>query len=340
MIGNSISNGYASIRASVADNEAATTQDCSNGSDELSNYRSAMEIHYPILDFGGLSYWKTTAPKENSLSKSRFRVLFVLGGPGAGKGTQSELMAQHYPVVHLSAGQLLRDASTDPECEHRELIKEALVSGKIVPVEISLSLLEVAMDKASKDAGDSILFLVDGFPRNEDNLAGWCRCMDGVASIWAVIFYNCSLDVLESRILERAKNSGRTDDNLESLHRRFATFERDTMPIIRKLETLAKNSHWSVKDVAADSSLDDVWCATQQCLNGLIQHDVLSANADLLGDQAEDIFDAQVEFISGKTADVSYTRIVDDREMREKRTWNFQQSYGWTNTDVAITPIS
>mmetsp|Transcript_7510 Transcript_7510/g.9797 ORF Transcript_7510/g.9797 Transcript_7510/m.9797 type:complete len:528 (-) Transcript_7510:210-1793(-) len=285
-------------QASVTDNNERprTLQDSDDDSnkddddDNLDFYKKALAVNLPNLEFGGLSYWETSNYKNsegkgnNNQQQQKFRVLFVLGGPGAGKGTQSALMAENYPVVHLSVGELLRDATNDPESPHRDLIQESLVAGRIVPVQISLSLLQNAMEKASQtptsNAGkkrDDILFLVDGFPRNEDNISGWCQYMGNVASIWTTLFYACPLEVLESRILERAKNSGRSDDNLESMHKRFATFDRDTMPIIRKL---SKVSH--VLEIAGNQSLDDVWLATQQALNQLVRHDVLTANAALL----------------------------------------------------------
>jgi hypothetical protein len=107
-------------------------------------------------DFGGLSY-RESSPDE-------YRVVFVLGGPGAGKGTQSALMLENYPCVHLSAGELLRKEATKPDSPHAALIEKCLVAGNIVPVEISLSLLQNAMQEASQSQKE-IVFLVDGFPR-------------------------------------------------------------------------------------------------------------------------------------------------------------------------------
>merc|ERR1712232_1540566 len=84
-----------------------------------------------IKSFGGLTYRDTSSPHEDN-ERSIFRVVFVLGGPGAGKGTQCDLLIQNYPCVHLSAGQLLRDEvqkKGDGSSEHAELIEECLVAG-------------------------------------------------------------------------------------------------------------------------------------------------------------------------------------------------------------------
>lgn len=100
----------------------------------------------------------------------KFEVLFVLGGPGAGKGTLCRLLSEKYGYVHLSAGDLLREERTKPGSEFGELIENHIINGSIVPVEITCSLLNRAMEisEAPKKR-----FLIDGFPRNEDNLTGW-----------------------------------------------------------------------------------------------------------------------------------------------------------------------
>jgi adenylate kinase family enzyme len=172
------------------------------------------------------------------------------------------------------------------------------VAGKIVPVEISLSLLKAAMESAPIKKG---LFLVDGFPRNFDNLSGWCRVMSDVAALESVLVYQCPLSVLQERILERAKVSGRSDDNIESVQKRFRTFESETVPVQKRFRTFESETvpvvdvlrsisqdcpleqqRWSVIDIAADRPLDDVWSSTQKVLQQLIISDVLTANAALL----------------------------------------------------------
>jgi hypothetical protein len=99
------------------------------------------------------------AAASNSKEKSPIpRVVFVLGGPGAGKGTQCSKLVEHFDFVHLSAGDLLREAQNDPSSKDGALISEFIKEGKIVPVEITVGLLLKAMEKHS-----SRNFLIDGF---------------------------------------------------------------------------------------------------------------------------------------------------------------------------------
>ena len=80
-------------------------------------------------------------------------------------------------------------------------------------------------------------FLIDGFPRNEDNLQGWTKVMGDKVNLQCVLFFHCTQEICTARCLGRgAAGSGRTDDNEESLKKRFVTYENATMPIIKLFE--------------------------------------------------------------------------------------------------------
>ncbi|XP_022239109.1 UMP-CMP kinase-like isoform X3 [Limulus polyphemus] len=155
-------------------------------------------------------------------------IVFVLGAPGAGKGTQCEKIVNEFGFVHLSAGDLLREERNTPGSEYGELIENHIRNGTIVPVEITCNLLENAMNKS-----ETKKFLIDGFPRNENNLEGWNRMMGDKVNLKFVLFFDCPEEVCVNRCLKRgAAGSGRSDDNEESLKKRFNTYINDTMPII------------------------------------------------------------------------------------------------------------
>lgn len=155
-------------------------------------------------------------------------VVFVLGAPGAGKGTQCSFISKEFGFVHLSAGDLLREERQRPGSEYGEMIEEKIRNGEIVPVEVTCSLIHKAMLKSGKTQ-----FLIDGFPRNKDNLEGWQKVMSDKAKLLFVLFFECSRELCTQRCLSRgAAGSGRSDDNLESLKKRFNTYLNDTMPII------------------------------------------------------------------------------------------------------------
>ena len=149
---------------------------------------------------------------------------FVLGGPGSGKGTQCAKLVEEYGFVHLSAGDLLR-AERDSGSDDAKLINDIIVAGEIVPVEITVNLIKKAM--RLHGWGDK-KFLIDGFPRNQDNQEGWCKVMGDEADMKFVLFFECSEEVMLDRIIKRGEAAGdqkRNDDNIDSAKKRFTTFQ-------------------------------------------------------------------------------------------------------------------
>lgn len=184
------------------------------------------------------------------MSSTKPKVVFVLGGPGSGKGTQCNKLMSRFGFKHLSAGDLLREERNNPNSEFGELIEHHIKNGTIVPVEITCKLIERAMQRSNNN-----LFLIDGFPRNKDNLEGWLREMKDKVDLQFVLFLECPLDICIDRCLARgAAGSGRTDDNIESLKKRITTFNEDTLPIVNHY----KNQNL-VKSIDSSKSLDEVF---------------------------------------------------------------------------------
>nr|XP_033772170.1 UMP-CMP kinase [Geotrypetes seraphini] len=186
-------------------------------------------------------------------------VVFVLGGPGAGKGTQCERIVQKYSYTHLSAGDLLREERKKSNSQDGELIDKCIKEGAIVPVEITIRLLQRAMNEAMKADAQKNKFLIDGFPRNEDNLQGWNKAMNDEADVAYILFFDCDDETCINRCLERGKSSGRTDDNRESLKKRIQTYQQSTKPIIEQYQKMNK-----VRRVDASRSVDQVFEAVQK----------------------------------------------------------------------------
>ncbi|CAJ1462118.1 unnamed protein product [Effrenium voratum] len=123
---------------------------------------------------------------------------------------------------HLSAGDLLREERKRAGSQYGELIESYIKEGKLVPVEIVVKLLQQAMEKLGWAQGK---FLVDGFPRSFDNMEGWKKVLGGKVDVQFALFFDCSEAVMEARIMERGKTSGRADDNAEAVRKRLATFK-------------------------------------------------------------------------------------------------------------------
>lgn len=158
----------------------------------------------------------------------------MLGGPGCGKGTNCARIVADFHYVHLSAGDLLREEKEKPASELATLINTCIVEGKIVPADVTVKLLRNAMDKNYSENNNKNKFLVDGFPRDLENLACWQKNMDDIANVQFLLFLDCSHEIMVERLLERGKTSGRSDDNMATIEKRLATYEQQTRPIIER----------------------------------------------------------------------------------------------------------
>ena len=157
-------------------------------------------------------------------------VIFVLGGPGTGKGTMCELAETQLGWTHLSTGELLREAQQNGDAR-AAVIDDCLEAGQLVPNEIVVTLLQQAMERMIRTTGKTN-FLLDGFPRSLNNLEAWYDIYGREAELPKMLYLECPYEILEQRILGRAKFTGRSDDNIENLRLRFETFKAETLPTV------------------------------------------------------------------------------------------------------------
>lgn len=161
------------------------------------------------------------------------------------------MLVEEFGCVHLSAGDLLR-AEKKTGSKHAELINKCQVEGKIVPSEITVTLIKNAMQKAM--AKGTSLFVIDGFPRNMGNLTAWEKVMGKSADVQFCMLLTAPEDVLVERLLQRGKTSGRKDDNVESIKKRLRTYRDSTLPIVnifrnKKLLREVQSAPGSVEEV-------------------------------------------------------------------------------------------
>jgi len=175
---------------------------------------------------------KAPEEQEPALSPDEVTIIFVLGGPGSGKGTQCANLVRDFGFKHLSAGDLLREEQDRPGSEFGERIKSDIREGKIVPMEITVQLLKNAIN-ATIEKDNNRQFLIDGFPRKMDQALQFEKT---VCPSKFTLFFDCPEEVMQERLLNRGKTSGRADDNAESITKRFKTFVETSMPVVEHFE--------------------------------------------------------------------------------------------------------
>lgn len=215
-----------------------------------------------------------------SSDKIHSEVLILLGAPGCGKGTVCPKLVSDFHMVHLSTGDMLREAVA----AGNQKIKEIMASGALVSDDIVIGLI---MDKL-KNRGDAKGFILDGFPRN----VAQAKALDAMLAangerVTRVIELDVPDAVLEERICGRwiHQASGRSyhvkfnppksmsqegspmlddqtgeplmqrpDDNATALKKRLATYHEQTVPILSHYEP-----EKIVSKVNANQSIDAVW---------------------------------------------------------------------------------
>ncbi|KAL5267065.1 hypothetical protein ACHWQZ_G004188 [Mnemiopsis leidyi] len=184
-------------------------------------------------------------------------VVFVLGAPGAGKGTQCTRLSSKYGYTHLSAGDLLRAEVRDNGTDGA-LIAGIMKEGKIVPSSITVSLLSRAIEKVSGE-GTSPTFLIDGFPRTRENWSTWQEIIGEKVNVRFMLLYECEETVCIDRVLKRQE--GRSDDTDSIVRKRIASHKSSTVPIIEDFRQMGK-----LRVVPAGAAVDKVFEDTEKVL--------------------------------------------------------------------------
>ncbi len=173
-------------------------------------------------------------------------IVFVVGGPGAGKGTVCAKLAEKYGCTVLSTGELLKD-SVKSGSEQGTMIANMIKQGQIVPSQISLDLLKAAMGAS---AGP---YVIDGFPRSQDNLEAFEAQCGACAT---AVYLSAPDSTLAERCTARGQTTGRSDDNPDTIARRIRTFAEQSLPVVRRL-----TERGLVSEVDASGDLDATFSA-------------------------------------------------------------------------------
>lgn len=154
--------------------------------------------------------------------------IVLFGPPGAGKGTQSALLTDEFALVHLSTGDIFR-ANIKGGTELGKLAKSYMDQGKLVPDEVTISMLEAEADKYPEAKG----YIFDGFPRTPAQALALEEFLTSKGTeISLMLALEVDEDELRKRLLLRGKDSGRSDDlDPAVIQKRIDVYRNETEPV-------------------------------------------------------------------------------------------------------------
>ncbi len=155
--------------------------------------------------------------------------IVIFGAPGSGKGTQSDKLIAHYGLHHISTGEVLRDHIARGT-ELGRIANTYISEGKLIPDDLMIRVLEHVLDNNPELTAKGVIF--DGFPRTIEQAKALKDMMASRGTkVHAVVGLEVDEDQLMARMLNRGKQTGRADDNPETIKNRLDVYHKQTMPL-------------------------------------------------------------------------------------------------------------
>lgn len=155
--------------------------------------------------------------------------LVIFGAPGSGKGTQSERLIDEYGLHHISTGELLRRHIAEGT-ELGNIANSYISQGHLIPDDLMIQVLENVLDENPQLTSKGVIF--DGFPRTIEQAKSLNKMLEKRGTkVHAVVGLEVNEDDLIKRMLLRGKESGRADDNLDTIRERLNVYHNQTSPL-------------------------------------------------------------------------------------------------------------
>jgi len=155
--------------------------------------------------------------------------IVIFGAPGSGKGTQSDLLIERYGLGHISTGDVLR-SEIKKGTELGNTAKGFIDQGQLIPDDLMVSILASVYDGFGKEH-EGVIF--DGFPRTIPQAEALKKMLaERGHKVAAMIELDVPEEELMARLIKRGQESGRSDDNEETIKRRLDVYHSQTAPLI------------------------------------------------------------------------------------------------------------
>ena len=142
--------------------------------------------------------------------------IIMIGGPGSGKSTYSEIITKKLDIPHIYTGDMMRKLA-----KTNDQVKDLLAKGKFAPTDIVINAVLDRLEKPDAQKG----YIFDGFPRNIEQ----AKAMEEKGIKYDYVIY---LDVSEEEVIRRLTARGRADDKPEIIKTRLKVFEKETAPLL------------------------------------------------------------------------------------------------------------
>lgn len=182
--------------------------------------------------------------------------IIIFGPPGAGKGTQANLISEEYNIPHLSTGEIFRSAIKNETPLGKE-VKSILDAGDLVPDEKVVALVEEELKNDKYDDG----YILDGFPRTVPQAEAFDNILNKKGKALDAFL---QLEVPEEELIDRilSRGEGRSDDTPEKIKNRLEVYRKETQPVL---------NHYKKQDVVKKidgvGSIDEIFDRIKETLS-------------------------------------------------------------------------
>lgn len=184
--------------------------------------------------------------------------LVVFGAPGSGKGTQSARLIDEYGLYHISTGELLRDHIAR-DTELGRVADSYISKGQLIPDDLMIDILEHTLNE-NPETANGVIF--DGFPRTIEQAKALKSMLAKRGSkVHAVVGLEVPDEELMDRLVKRGAESGRSDDNPETINNRLKVYNAQTAPL--RDYYVGEGKYHAIKGSGA---IDDIFNSIKEAL--------------------------------------------------------------------------
>ena len=181
----------------------------------------------------------------------------ILGSPGAGKGTQAKKISAEIGIPHINTGDMFR-AAAQAGTPLGKRVRPILDDGDLVPDDLTIALIKERLSEQDTSQG----FLLDGFPRTHAQAEALDRMLNEIdRGVSVVLHFQLPEEVVEQRLVKRAREEGRADDTPEKVRHRLDVYHAQTEPLVAYYR-----ARGILVGIHADRTIEEVFTEVQSVL--------------------------------------------------------------------------